>query len=158
MIDEGVDLVAAFEGLSTTTYLCPAVVWTIGYGTTRYPNTVRVTEPDPDCTVEQAEHWLEHELASSERVVMAYCSVYLNAFQRAALASFVYNLGSGAFRASTLRKRVNSGDWDDVPTQMRRWVYAGGKKLSGLVRRREAEIALWEVGVECYSNENIKQD
>lgn len=60
----------------------------------------------------------------------------------AALTSFVFNLGAGRYRGSTLRRRVNEGNWDDVPRQLRRWVYSGGKKLKGLVIRREAEAVL----------------
>jgi len=64
--------------------------------------------------------------------------------QRAALSSFVYNFGSGAFRASTLRRKINAGDFDDVPYQMSRWNKAGGRVLRGLTRRRAAEVELWD--------------
>lgn len=151
MIKEGVDLVTLFEGYSPTPYRCAAGVWTIGFGTTRYPDGRRVTKSDPDCTREQAEQWLHHELEKAERVVIRYCKIYLNDKQRAALASFVYNLGSGAFRASTLRRRINSGEWGDVPYQMSRWNKAGGRVLRGLVRRRAAEAELWNTGVTCYA-------
>ncbi len=147
MIKEGVDLVSAFEGYSSTPYLCPAGVWTLGYGTTRYPDGRRVSGSDPNCTERQAERWLHHELEKAERVVICYCKPHLNDMQRAALASFVYNLGSGAFRASTLRRRINSGDWGDVPYQLSRWNKAGGRVLRGLVIRRAAEADLWIRGV-----------
>lgn len=147
MIQEGVDLVSTFEGYSSNPYLCPAGVWTLGYGTTRYPEGRRVKGSDPNCVVSQAEKWLCHELAKAEQVVIRHCRVFLNDMQRAALASFVYNLGSGAFRASTLRRRINSGDWDDVPYQLSRWNKAGGRVLRGLVIRRAAEADLWTRGV-----------
>lgn len=147
MIKEGVDLVSAFEGYSSNPYLCPAGVWTIGYGTTRYPEGRRVSGGDPNCIEKQAEQWLHHELTKAEQSVIRYCKPYLNDLQRAALASFVYNLGSGAFRASTLRRRINSGDWDDVPYQLSRWDKAGGRVLRGLVIRRAAEADLWIRGV-----------
>jgi lysozyme len=67
----------------------------------------------------------------------------LNENQRAAVASFIYNLGRGAFRASTLRKRINAGEFDDIPYQLSRWNKAGGRILRGLVRRRAAEANLW---------------
>ena len=63
--------------------------------------------------------------------------------QRAAMTSFAYNLGSGALKASTLLRRVNGGDWEDVPNQFLRWVYAGGRRVAGLERRRAAEATLW---------------
>lgn len=139
----GVDLVKLFEGFSASPYRCPGGVWTIGYGTTRYPDGTRVSEYNDDCTREQAEEWLHDELVKAEQVVIRYCKPHLNENQRAALSSFVYNLGSGAFRASTLRRRINTGDWDDVPHQMRRWNKAGGRVLPGLIRRRNAEVELW---------------
>jgi len=151
MIKRGVDLVTLFEGYSSTPYRCSAGVWTIGFGTTRYPNGKRVTKFDPECTRGKAEAWLHHELVKAERAVIRYCKPYLNDIQRAALASFVYNLGSGAFRASTLRRRINSNDWEDVPYQLSRWNKAGGRVLRGLSRRRAAEAELWCEGVNCYS-------
>lgn len=147
MIKAGVELVTHFEGYSSTPYRCAAGVWTIGFGTTRYPDGRRVTSDDPDCTREQAEEWLHHALEKAEHVVINYCTLYLNQNQRAALASFVYNLGSGAFRASTLRRRINGGDWDDVPYQISRWNKAGGRVLRGLTRRRAAEVELWNRGL-----------
>lgn len=152
MIQEGVDLVKGFEGFSSPVYQCPASVWTIGMGTTIYPSLYRVKSSDPNCTPEQAEEWLHHELNRCEQVVIRYCNPYMDPHQRAALASFVYNLGSGAFRASTLRRRINSGDWDDVPYQLSRWNMAGGRVLRGLVRRRAAEIDLWNEGLNIRRN------
>ena len=143
MIKAGVDMVVRFEGYSSSPYRCAAGVWTIGFGTTRYPCGRRVKGGDVNCTREQAEQWLHHELEKAERVVVRYCKPYLNENQRAALASFVYNLGSGAFRASTLRRKINTGDFDDVPYQMSRWNKAGGRVLRGLTRRRAAEVQLW---------------
>lgn len=145
MNDAGVQLVAAFEGFSSAAYLCPGLVWTIGYGTTRYPSRWRVTERDKPCRRKQAEHWLNYELKKAEQAVIRYCSAYLNENQRAALASFVYNLGAGAFRASTLRRRINAGDFEDVTYQLSRWNKGGGRILAGLVRRRAAEAALFHV-------------
>lgn len=147
MIKEGVELVVSFEGYSSTPYRCAAGVWTIGYGTTRYPDGRRVTSSDPECTRSEARAWLHHELDKAEYTVIRYCKPYLNPGQRAALASFIYNLGSGAFRASTLRRRINSSDWGDVPHQMSRWNKAGGRVLRGLVRRRAAEINLWNKAI-----------
>lgn len=152
MIKQCVAMVAHFEGFSSHPYRCPAGVWTIGYGTTRYPNGIRVRDTDDECTREQAFEWLNHELIKAERIVISSCSVYLNELQRAAIASFVYNLGSGAFRASTLRKRINSMKWDDVPYQLSRWNKAGGKVLRGLSRRRAAEAELWRRGTGDLSN------
>jgi lysozyme len=62
----------------------------------------------------------------------------------AAIADFTFNLGVGRLRASTLRRRINAGEWDEVPYELRRWVKGAGRVLPGLVARREAEIALFE--------------
>ena len=146
MIKEGVELVAHFEGFRARPYLCAAGVWTIGEGTTRYPTGRRVRGTDPDCTREQARAWLTWALEQSEKAVLRLTTPPLNDKQLAALASFVYNLGSGAFRASTLRRRINSGDFDDVPYQLSRWNKGGGRVLRGLVLRRDAEARLWLEG------------
>lgn len=158
MIKAGVDLVTLFEGYSSTPYRCAAGVWTIGFGTTRYPNGRRVKGGDVNCNREQAEQWLHHVLGEAEQVVVRYCKPYLNENQRAALASFVYNLGSGAFRASTLRRRINTGDFDDVPYQMSRWNKAGGRVLRGLSRRRAAEVELWNAGVSYYAESTFNRE
>ena len=137
------DLVKQFEGFSAIAYKCPAGVWTIGYGTTRYPDGVRVKASDPECTKNQAERWLMYEVLRCELIALKYCKPLLTENQRKALASFIYNVGAGAFKASTLRKRINDLNFEDVPRQFRRWNIAGGRILPGLIRRREAEIALW---------------
>lgn len=146
MTPAGLELVKRFEGYSPRPYLCPAMVWTIGWGTTRYPWGKRVTPLDAHATPDKADSWLEHELMKAELAVIRYTTVWLNEVQRAALASFVYNLGAGAFRASTLRRRLNSGDWEDVPYQLSRWNKAGGRVLRGLVIRRKAEADMWISG------------
>jgi len=69
--------------------------------------------------------------------------VPIGGIQRGALASFAFNLGAGALQASTLLRRVNAHDWDDVPFQFSRWVHAGGRRLAGLVRRRAAEADMF---------------
>lgn len=137
------DLTRTFEGFSATPYLCPAGVWTIGYGSTFYLDGRRVMPTDSPISRETADRLLmavmrRQYLAS----VLALCPGAVRPQQIAALADFAYNLGVGRLRTSTLRKRVNSGQWDMVPAELRKWVYGGGRRLPGLVRRREAEINL----------------
>ena len=139
---KGLTLVKRFEGYSSTAYKCPAGVWTIGYGTTRYLDCTRVHKGDSFTKLEAKVH-LAHEFNRARWQVINLVNVPLTLNQLDALASFVYNLGAGAFRASTLRKRINDLDFDDVPYQFSRWVYAGGRKLKGLVLRRQAEVNLW---------------
>lgn len=145
--EEACEIAAAlcrrFEGLRTRPYLCPAGVPTIGYGNTRYLNGKPVTLRDPAMTAVQAEALL---LATLRQVylpsVLTLCPGAQTADKIGALLDFTYNLGASNLRASTLRRRVNSGDWAAVPGELRRWVYAGGRQLRGLQLRREAEIAV----------------
>lgn len=141
--DIALGLCKRFEGLYLKPYLCPAGVATIGYGTIRYENGTRVTLADPAITPERAEQLLRWEI---DRIcvpaVARLCPGADTAGRQAALIDFAYNLGTGALRASTLRKRVNAGDWDAVPAELAKWVYGGGRRLKGLERRRAAEAAL----------------
>lgn len=137
------ELVKGFEGLQLKAYRCPAGVWTIGWG-----HASGVTEGD-SITAEEAEELLEHDLSEAAMHVDRLIRVPLNENQRGALASFVYNVGSIAFMSSTLRSRLNGGEYDAVPLELRRWVKATDpatrqrSDLHGLVRRRAAEVALW---------------
>lgn len=135
-------LCARFEGFYREPYMCPAGVPTIGYGTTRYPNGRAVTLLDPPITKGTALLYLQHDLARAAASVGKLCPVGMTEGRRAALIDFIYNCGSGALRASTLRKRVNAARWADVPTELMKWVRGGGRVLPGLVRRRKAESAL----------------
>lgn len=136
-------LIRRFEGLRLKPYLCSAGVPTIGYGATFYENGVMVTLTDPAITKERAEDLLRwHVRTVFLPSVIRLCPNVDNPERLAALIDFTFNLGSGALKASTLRKRVNAGDWDAVPGELRKWVKGGGKVLRGLVIRREAEAAL----------------
>lgn len=64
-----------------------------------------------------------------------------------AIASFCFNLGTGRYYASTLRRRINQGDWDAAGIEIQRWVYAKGRKLPGLIARRREESELLLAGV-----------
>jgi lysozyme len=130
-------LLKEHEGLRLTAYLCPANVWTIGWGHTRrvYPGQ-RITE-------EEAEAMLAADLIEAERCVRMNVSVPLNQNQFDALVSFVFNLGCPALRRSTLLRHLNAGDHDKASQQFPRWVHGGGRKLPGLVRRRAAEKNLF---------------
>ena len=136
-------LARRFEGFYPSPYLCPAGVPTIGYGTTRYEDGSQVCLTDPSISRERAEQLLAWELTGTcLPAVMRLCPGADTAERVAALIDFTYNLGQGNLRASTLRRRVNAGLWGQVPDELRRWVKGGGRVLTGLVRRREAEIKL----------------
>lgn len=90
---------------------------------------------------------LERELQRAVDAVDRQVLVPLPDTRRAALASFVYNVGEGQLARSTLLRKLNAGDVRGACAELSRWVYAGGKKLGGLVRRRAAERELCEVGL-----------
>jgi lysozyme len=135
---EGLALIKKFEGLELNAYKCAAGVWTIGYG-----HTKDVVEGDV-WTEADADDALKHELIEFEGYIndLVECSLTQNQFD--ALVSWVYNLGPANLKASTLLKRLNANDYEDVPSQLKRWNKAGGKVLEGLIRRREAEALLFQ--------------
>ena len=136
-------LARRFEGLYLTPYLCPAGVATCGYGATFYEDGTRVQLTDPPITSERAEALLLWMLRTVYLpAVLKLCPGVDNPQRLAALIDFTFNLGQGNLKASTLRKRVNAGDWDAVPGELRKWTRGGGRVLRGLVLRREAEAAL----------------
>lgn len=136
-------LARRFEGLHLTPYLCPAGVPTIGYGATRYLDGRAVRLGDQAISREAAERLLEQQL---ERIylpsVLRLCPGVDGEGRLAALIDFCFNLGAGALSASTLRRRVNAGRWDEVPKELMRWNKAGGRVLRGLTIRRQAEAEL----------------
>jgi lysozyme len=136
-------LARRFEGLYLSPYLCPAGVPTIGYGATYYEDGTRVQLTDPPITRARAEVlllWMVRTVYLPE--VVKLCPAVDNPQRLAALIDFTFNLGAGQLKASTLRKRVNAGDWDAVPGELRKWTRGGGRVLRGLVIRREAEAVL----------------
>lgn len=137
--DEGLDLIKHFEGCELEAYQDAVGVWTIGYG-----HTKGVEEGDK-WTQEKADFMLFRELEEEyEDYVNNYVHVPLHQQQFDALCSWVYNLGPSNLKSSTLLKKLNNEEYDQVPKQIKRWNKAGGKVLAGLVRRREAEALLFE--------------
>lgn len=132
-----------FEGLYLRPYLCPAGVPTIGLGSTRYLDGRPVRLTDPPITREHAYLLARHQVVSDYLPqVLALCKSIDTPDRLAAITDFAYNLGTGALRSSTLRKRINAGRWGDVPGELRKWVRGGGRVLPGLVKRRAAEAVL----------------
>lgn len=138
----GIDLISSFEGIRLNAYDDGVGVWTIGIGTTIYPNGVKVKKGDK-CTLEQALEYLQHDLKSFEKTVNESVKVPLSQNQFDALVSLAYNIGSTAFKNSTLLKKLNAKDYSGAADQFLVWNKGGGKVLKGLVRRREAERALF---------------
>lgn len=136
--ERGINFIQHFEGFYSKPYYCPAGVLTIGFGTVikkgRYVDGI---------TKEQATELMMNELNKNERSINRLIKVELNQNQFDALCSFVYNLGAGSLQVSTLRKKLNSGEYLDAANEFLKWVYGGGKKLKGLVIRRRAERELF---------------
>ena len=135
--EAGLDLIKRFEGFSPTIYICPAGLPTIGYG-----HVVLAHERElfaAGITQAQATDILRKDVGIAERAVVRLISSPLTDGQFDALVSFTFNLGAGALQRSTMRRKLNRGEHDSVPAELMKWVWAGGQKLTGLVRRRKAE-------------------
>ena len=136
--DAGLQLIKESEGLRTRAYSDSVGVWTIGFGHTR-----GVGEGDR-CDEPQAVSWLQEDVAASEAAVRALIDVPLAQGQFDALVDFVFNLGAGALAGSTLRHKLNAGDYTAAAAEFPKWCHAGSEVLPGLVTRRARERALFE--------------
>jgi lysozyme len=140
---QGIKLLHDFEGLKLNAYLCPAKVWTIGYGNTRYEDGTPVKSGDV-ITKERAESLFLRILDTFERGVLSRVRSTLNANQFSALVCLSYNIGLGNFGNSTLLRLVNANPNNpEIRAQFLRWNKAGGREMQGLTRRRIAESNLY---------------
>jgi len=132
-------LAKRFEGCRLMPYYCPAGVLTVGYGATGHG-----VFPGQAWTKEQAEKRLEQDAIKFARGVLAACPVLATESDSrfSAATDFAYNLGLGALRGSTMRKRINAGSWESASRECCKWVRGGGRVLRGLVLRRAAESQL----------------
>lgn len=137
---KGLELIKQHEGCRLRAYKCPAGVWTVGYGSTRGVN--QWTE----ITRQEAEVRLREDLRTAERTVekVRYLQSRLTQCQFDALVSFVFNVGSGNFEKSTLRKKVLANPADgSIRDEFLKWIHANGKPLEGLRKRRQDEAELY---------------
>lgn len=141
-LDLATTLARRFEGLALRPYRCPAGFPTIGYGRL-LSRDKKGPLPDLTITREEAEAMLRADMARFMAAVVRLCPVPLTEGQLAALADFAYNLGTGNLQASTLRQRLLRHDYDGAAEELLKWVYGGGRRLLGLVRRRSAERDLF---------------
>lgn len=133
VIAAAIGLVAAWEGRSQVAYMDPVGIPTIRDGYTRGVKLGDVATP------ERCDSLTEQEVRKALAVVDRSVPQTLPDGVRVALASFVYNVGPGAYGSSTLVRKLRAGDLAGACNQLPRWVYAGGRKLGGLELRREAE-------------------
>ena len=136
----GLALIEQFEGCRYVAYEDGAGILTIGYG-----HTEGVSSGDV-CTQEQARQWLASDVTTAEGAVNEYVSASLNQNQFDALVSFAYNVGAGNLKHSTMLALVNAGELARAADEFLKWDNVAGKPSAGLVRRREAERALFMKG------------
>ena len=160
----GEDLMHRFEGFRNKPYLCPAHIWTIGYGHVLYQEQIRLpvvrvegknipmirkempmrAEDNRAFTKAEIDELFRIDVGTFERGVLRLVpSVAGRQGSFDALVSISFNFGLGNLQRSTIRMRANRGDWDGAADAFRVWTKGGGKVLPGLVKRREAEIALF---------------
>jgi lysozyme len=160
----GADLMHRFEGCRNKPYLCPAHIWTIGYGHVLYQEQIKLPmarvegkeipmirkemplkpEDNRVWSKEEIEKLFADDVASFERGVLRLVPGVAGrqgAFD--ALVSISFNFGLGNLQRSTIRMKANRGDWEGAAEAFMAWTKGGGKVLPGLVKRREAEIALF---------------
>jgi len=143
-----VELAKRFEGferkvkhrteITAIPYVCPAGFWTIGYGHLCDPKHPPISEAEADV-------YLAHDLQSALAATLRYCPVLAteSEMRLSAIVDFTFNLGVGRLQTSTLRRRINQGLHHLVAYELDRWVMGGGRRLPGLVARRQAESLLY---------------
>jgi len=137
--NETIQLIKKFEGFRKNAYQDVAGIWTIGYGNTEYTNKSKVKEGDV-ITRSDAEILLSDTVAEYASAICEFIKSELNDQQFGALVSFTYNVGITAFKRSTLLRKLNSDPMDPaIANEFGRWVKAGGKTVSGLIKRRKEE-------------------
>lgn len=147
--NQGKDLIKEAEGLRLDAYLCPAGVPTIGWGHTK---GVKMGQ---HITIAQAEDLLVEDIAPIERILNAL-KINFRQEQFDALVSWIFNLGGGAFRGSTMHQRIlEDANDEEITDQMVKWVFAAGRPLAGLMKRRVAEANLF-IGYDRYKVNNGK--
>lgn len=162
--EAGLHLMHKFEGYKNKPYLCPAHIWSVGWGTVLYQNQIKLPmirvegkdvpmirkeyplrqEDNRVWSKEELVEIFKNDLASFERAVLRLIpgvAGHQNRFD--ALVCLAYNIGTGNLQRSTIRMKANRGDWEGAAEAFMAWTKGGGKVLPGLVRRREAEKALF---------------
>lgn len=159
----GANLMHQYEGCMSRPYLCPAHIWTIGYGHVLYQEQIKLPmvnkegeskmirrqyplkqEDNRVWSKEEIEKLFADDVSSFERGVLRLAPTlagHQGAFD--ACVSFAFNAGLGNFQRSTIRMKINRGEWKEAAEAFMQWTKGGGKELPGLVKRRKAEVALF---------------
>jgi len=150
----GIKLIKQFEGCHFNPYLCPALLWTVGYGHVLYPEQatlplarrkeIRLDPKDNRVwSQEEVDALLKKDLKRFELGVSRYITVPLKQCEFDALVSFAFNLGNGTLQRSSVRSKLNRGEKEEAMDTLLKYCRAGGKVLRGLERRRAAEVNLF---------------
>lgn len=161
--EAGANLMHQYEGCRNKPYVCPAHIWTIGYGHVLYQEQIRLpmvrkegytgmirseyplrAEDNRVWSKDEIKKLFEHDVAGFERGVLRLAPT-LSGRQGAfdACVSFAFNAGLGNFQRSTIRMKANRQEWENAAEAFMQWTKGGGKELPGLVKRRKAEKALF---------------
>jgi len=163
--DKGIELMHKFEGCKNKPYLCPANIWTIGFGSVLYQDQIRLPmvrkesytglirseyklkpEHDRVWSKDEIDELFSRDLVSFERGVLRYAPNLGSPEHQSkfdACVAFSFNVGLGNFQRSAIRQCIKREDWDAAAEAFMQWTKAGGKVLKGLVRRRQAEKDLF---------------
>ena len=147
--ENGLKLIQEFESFEADPYLDSARVWTIGYGSTYYPNGTSVTGRDKPITREYAETIQRHVISKyfesiiNELLEKEIASGFITQNMYDAIISLTYNIGVSGFKRSSVLRLLKQGDKLNAGNAFLLWNKAGGKVLKGLVNRRERERKLF---------------
>ena len=141
--EAGLGIIKRFEGWSSSAYQCPAGRWTIGYGATWDIKGNAVTRSHPDITEVQGDALLKREIRHVEGAISRLITAKLTDNMFSAICSWAFNVGTGNLQRSTLRRKLNRGDYESAADELPKWRRAGGRILKGLVVRRKYERALF---------------
>lgn len=139
--DNGKKFIKKHEGLRLTAYRDVA-----GYGTIGYGHLLLPTDSYKIITLQIAEHLFEHDVEMTQHCVISNITVPLTQYEFDALVSFVFNIGCGNFKTSTMLRLLNAGQKELAGEEFKRWNKAGGKVVQGLVKRRSDEATLFKTG------------
>jgi lysozyme len=161
--EKGEHLMHFFEGYRNKPYRCSAAIWTVGWGHAMYadqlnlPNVRKegytgLIRSDYQLKGEDNRVWSKDELVNlfkvdidtfERGVIRLSPTLASHQSKFDAVVSFAYNAGLGNYQRSTIRMKVNRGDWEGAAEAFMSWTKAGGKEVAGLVKRRKAEVALF---------------
>lgn len=136
-------LAESFEGFRAAPYLDVGGVPTQGFGSTRDENGNPITMQHPPISESTAIDWLTRDMHAAFEEIQNDITTPITSNETAAVADFIYNVGAGNFRSSTLLRLLNAGQYQAAAAQFDRWDMAAGRVLAGLLRRRQAETALF---------------